>query len=156
MLLRRGSLVVLFVSLSVVSPLSGRQARPVSNAPPGPIRLTAEDAARLAKETRAKVKVEVPPGLELSLWASERLVNDPIAIDVDPKGTVYVTSSSRNNLPLDIRGHQDWMPIVHTLKSVDDLRNFYRRVMAPESSAKNSWSQEHNKDDQRQTSELDP
>jgi putative heme-binding domain-containing protein len=118
------------------------------------VRLTQDEAARLAKEARAKVKVDIPPGLELSLWAPERLVNDPIALDVDPRGTVYVTSSSRNNMPLDIRGHQDWMPIVHTLKSVDDLRRFYNRVMAPENSAKNGWIQDLNKDGSRDIRDL--
>jgi putative membrane-bound dehydrogenase-like protein len=122
--------------------------------PPAPMRLSQADAARLAKETRAKVNVQMPAGLELTLWASEHLVNDPIAIDVDPRGTVYVTSSSRNNMPLDIRGHQDWMPTVHTLKSVEDLRAFYREVMAPENSAKNTWIQDLNKDGVRDIRDL--
>ena len=154
MLLRRGSLVALFVSLSVVSPLSGRQAKPVSNAPPGPIRLTAEDAARLAKETRAKVNVEMPAGIELTLWASERLVTDPIAIDVDAKGTAYVISSSRANLPLDIRGHADWLPVVHTLKTTEALLQFYQKDLAPSESARNTWIPDLNKDGSRDIRDL--
>ena len=132
----------------------GAQGRPVQKPAPQQVRLTPADAARLAKEARQKVKVEVPPGLELTLWAAESLVTDPIAIDVDPQGTVYVTSSARNNLPLDIRGHQDWMPIVHTLRTVEDLRNFYRKVMAPENSAKNTWIQDVNNDGSRDIRDL--
>ena len=146
-----------FLVPAAFSAISRAQAPGGAGAPPPappPVRITKADAERFARETQAKVKVEVPAGLELRLWAAERLVTDPIAIDVDPQGTVYVTSSSRNNLPLDIRGHQDWMPIVHTLKSVDDLRAFYRKVMAPENSAKNSWIQDTNKDGSRDIRDL--
>ena len=137
--------------------ISGSQAPGAAGAPPpapAPVRLTRAEAERLAADAQSKVKAEVPQGLELKLWAPERLVTDPIAIDVDAQGTVYVTSSSRNNLPLDIRGHQDWMPIVHTLKSVDDLRAFYRKVMAPENSARNGWIQDVNKDGSRDIRDL--
>jgi putative heme-binding domain-containing protein len=145
------------VTAAVALPLAlaGQQA-PVTSAsrPPAPVRLDKQDAARLAKEARAKVTVEMPAGLELTLWAAERLVTDPIAIDLDPSGTAYVTSSSRNNMPLDIRGHPDWVPIVHTLKTVDDLRNFYRKVMAPERSAANGWIHDLNKDGSRDIRDL--
>ena len=129
--------------------LNGLQAPVTPSGQPSIVRLTQADAARLAKEALQKVSIEMPPGLELTLWAPERLVTDPIAIDVDPQGTVYVTSSSRNNLPLDIRRHQDWVPVVHTLKSVDDLRQFYRREMAPARSRTNGWIADLNKDGSR-------
>ena len=144
------------VPVAVSAVLSAQRQAPVTGAaaPSPPIRVTRAEAARLAKEIRGKVSVDMPPGLEASLWASERLVTDPIAIDLDARGNVYVTSSSRTNLPLDIRGHQDWMPIVHTLRSVDDLRAFYRKVMAPENSAKNAWIPDLNKDGVRDIRDL--
>jgi putative membrane-bound dehydrogenase-like protein len=155
------SAVVVLCAVALLPPalssMSGDQAPGAAGAPPPappPVRLTKAEAEQLAADARAKVKAEVPNGLELSIWAPERLVTDPIAIDVDPQGTVYVTSSSRNNLPLDIRGHQDWMPIVHTLKSVEDLRAFYRKVMAPENSARNGWIQDVNKDGSRDIRDL--
>jgi putative heme-binding domain-containing protein len=126
--------------------ISGHQAPAAAQAT---VRLSAADAARLAKTARAKVSVDVPAGLELTLWAAEPLVNDPIAIDVDPQGTVYVTGSSRANLPLDIRGHPDWVPLVHTLKSADDLRNFYAKDLAPSRSQANAWIPDLNKDGSR-------
>lgn len=140
-----------------VAPLviSGEQTPfPQASKPPAPVRIDQAEAARLAKEARAKVAVEMPAGLELSLWASERLVSDPIAIDLDPRGTAYVTSSSRNNMPLDIRGHPDWVPTVHTLKTVEDLRAFYRKVMAPERSSQNGWIPDLNKDGSRDIRDL--
>ena len=133
-------------ALAAVAPLGGQQPPPGASVHPSTVRLDRAAAAQAAKATRAKVNVTLPPGLELTLWAPEHLVNDPIGLDIDPQGTAYVISSSRANLPLDIRGHQDWMPIVHTLKTVEDLRNFYAELMTPENSKKNAWIPDHNKD----------
>ncbi len=116
---------------------------------PAPVRVDAAEAAKMAREIRGKVSVEVPAGLELTLWASEKLVSDPIAIDIDARGNAYVTGSTRANLPLDIRGHPDWVPTVHTLKTVEDLRAFYARELAPANSAKNTWIRDLNKDGSR-------
>lgn len=165
LLLRRCSLIAGILVLPLTLPLTmragqaptgGRQeARAVADAQPAPpVRISREEAQRLAKETRAKVNVEMPPGLELMLWAPEPLVTDPIAIDVDARGTVYATSSSRNNLPLDIRGHPDWVPTVHTLETVEQLRAFYRKVMAPENSKANGWIPDLNQDGTRDIRDL--
>jgi putative heme-binding domain-containing protein len=133
----------------------GGQGVPAGGAKPaGPVRLTPAEATTFARETRQKVNVEMAPGIELSLWASERLVTDPIAIDVDPSGTAYVISSSRANLPLDIRGHADWLPVVHTLKSTEALLQFYQKDLAPSESARNTWIQDLNKDGSRDIRDL--
>ncbi|MGI8672232.1 MAG: DUF7133 domain-containing protein, partial [Luteitalea sp.] len=127
-----------------------RSAQPASAGPPAaPVHLTREEATRLATEARDKLKVDVAPGMELSLWAPEALVVDPVAIDIEPDGTMYVTSTSRNNMPLDIRAHQDWMATAHTLKSVADLRAFYRKEMAPARSDRNPWIKDLNNDGSR-------
>jgi quinoprotein glucose dehydrogenase len=139
-----------WLAIAIVAPLVAADWQvPIGKPLPASIQITQAEAARLAKEARAKVSVEMPAGLELTLWASERLVSDPIAIDIDPQGTVYVTSSLRANLPLDIRGHPSWVPLVHTLKTVDDLRNFYAKELAPERSASNGWIPDLNKDGSR-------
>ena len=72
-----------------------------------------------------------------------------------PDGTLYVTSTSRNNMPLDIRQHQDWMATVHTLKTMQDLRAFYRKVMAPANSDKNTWITDLNKDGSRDIKDME-
>ena len=132
----------------------GGQAGPAAAKPPAPVRLTPAEATTAAREIRQKVNVETAPGIELGLWASERLVTDPIAIDVDPNGTAYVISSSRANLPLDIRGHADWLPVVHTLKSTEDLLQFYQKDLAPSESERNTWIQDLNKDGSRDIRDL--
>jgi putative heme-binding domain-containing protein len=138
--------------------MEGDQATPAGSSRPAPqVRLPKTEAVASARDIRKTVDVEMPPGVELTLWASERLVTDPIAIDVDADGTAYVISSSRANLPLDIRGHADWLPIVHTLTSTDALREFYRKDLAPANSARNTWIPDLNKDgsrDERDLSEL--
>jgi putative heme-binding domain-containing protein len=142
----------------LASSMSGDQgAPPAGSKPAAQVRLAKTEAATLAAAVRKSVDVEMPAGVELTLWASERLITDPIAIDVDADGTAYVISSSRANLPLDIRGHADWLPIVHTLKSTEALRDFYRKDLAPENSARNTWIPDLNKDgsrDERDLSEL--
>jgi quinoprotein glucose dehydrogenase len=124
--------------------LSGQQAP----APPRPALVTLDkaDAARLAEAERAAAQVEMPAGVELKLWAPDGLIADPVALEVTPDGTVYVAGTQRNNLPLDIRGHQDWMTTAHTMKTVADLRRFYQDVMSPANSAKNGWIPDANGD----------
>ena len=118
------------------------------------VTLTPDDAARLAKEARETVSVEMPPGLELSLWAPEQLLTDPVAIDIDANGVVYATSSARNNMPLDIRQHPTWFTPAHTLKTVEDLRAFYRREMGAARSRQNTWIEDHNGDGVRDLRDL--
>jgi putative membrane-bound dehydrogenase-like protein len=131
--------------------LAGRQAPPALQRI---VQLEAAEAMRLAKEALQSVPIELGPGLEARLWAPEQLVIDPIALDLDPQGTLYVTSSTRNSMPLDIREHPTWVPPVHTLKTVEDLRNFYARELAPERSATNTWLPDLNADGSRDYRDL--
>ncbi len=129
--------------------LAGRPPAPQSAAArqlPRNVKLTPADAARLAADARKGVSVEMPPNFELKLWASDQLIVDPVALEFDESGTLYATSTSRNNMPLDIRDHPTWVPTVHTLKTVGDLLAFYRKELAPERSAKNQWLPDLNQD----------
>ena len=95
------------------------------------------------------------PGLELSLWAPEGMIADPIGIAFDDRGRLYVTQTARtDNDEIDIRGHQDWMVSSITFKDVEDKRAFYQRVLAPENSAKNPWLEDRNKDGSRDWKDL--
>ena len=142
------------ILLAVVTARGDQGAQSAPAKPKGDVRLDAAEATAFAKAARQKADVEVPAGIELTLWASERLITDPIAIDVDPSGTAYVISSSRADLPLDIRGHSDWLPTVHTLKSTQALLEFYRRDLAPDQSARNTWITDYNKDGSRDIRDL--
>jgi quinoprotein glucose dehydrogenase len=158
---RRSVLRVLFALLIAVpgalTLVVGQTQSLAPRTQPLTVKLTPEEASRLAEEARASVSAETAPGLELKLWASGRLITDPIAIDLDPRGTLYATSSSRTSIPLDIRAHPTWVPEVHTLKTVEDLRKFYDRELASGRSAQNDWIPDLNKDgshDQRDFTEV--
>src|SRR5689334_18408048 len=94
--------LVLVSLLAGAAVIRGQATPPAPAKPAAAVKLTAAEAASFATEARQKVNVEMPAGIELALWASERLITDPVAIDVDANGTAYVVSSSRANLPLDI------------------------------------------------------
>ena len=55
-------------------------------------------AAELAQKIRNEVSVEMAGGLELSLWASDSLVQDPVAISVAPNGQIYYEEIYRPGL----------------------------------------------------------
>jgi quinoprotein glucose dehydrogenase len=109
-------LVILVLVLAISGPLilSGRQTANPTRALPRTVQLSPAEAAAEAAEARNGVTVEMPAGVELKLWASDRLIVDPVALEFDPSGTLYATSTSRNNMPLDIRDHPTWVPTVHT------------------------------------------
>ena len=103
-------------------------------------------AEALAESGRAAVAAKVAEGLELSLWATDSLAPDPVAMDIDDRGRVYLTRTSRQkNSEFDIRGHRDWIERSISLQSVEDRRAFLRAEFAPERSEENSWLKDLNK-----------
>jgi quinoprotein glucose dehydrogenase len=105
------------------------------------------DLLEMAKLARETVTAKVADGLKLSLWASDSLAPDPIAMDIDDEGNVYITRSNRNkNSEFDIRGHRDWMTASIALESVEDRRAFLHKTFAPELSKENEWLPDLNND----------
>src|SRR5262245_18121026 len=122
--------------------------------PAATIRLSPADALRLSREGRQSVQAQTAVGLELTLWASGSLVADPIAMDIDSRGAMYVSASPRSGQLLDLRQHANWVPDVLTLKTVEDLQQFFQRVLAPERSAENVWLPDLNHDGSRDWRDL--
>ena len=105
------------------------------------------DLIEMAKKARETITAKVADGLELSLWASDSLAPDPIAMDIDNEGNVYITRSNRNkNSEFDIRSHRDWMTESIALESVEDRRAFLHKTFAPELSKENEWFPDLNND----------
>jgi quinoprotein glucose dehydrogenase len=101
----------------------------------------------MAKLARESISAKVADGLKLSLWASDSLAPDPIALDIDNDGNIYITRSNRNkNSEFDIRGHRDWMTESIALESVEDRRAFLHKTFAPELSNENEWLPDLNND----------
>ncbi len=100
-----------------------------------------------AKEIRANTAVQLADGLTISLWASDSLAPDPIALSIDDDGKVYLTSTERQkHSEFDIRGYRHWMIPSISLKTVEDRRNFLRQTFAPEKSKENEWLEDLNHD----------
>lgn len=101
----------------------------------------------LARQSRENIAPVIADGLELSLWASDSLAPDPIALDVDDEGLVYLTRTNRQkNSEFDIRGYQEWMTPSIALQTVEDRRAFLRSTFAPELSEENEWLPDLNND----------
>ncbi|MBW3630359.1 MAG: HEAT repeat domain-containing protein, partial [Gemmatimonadetes bacterium] len=122
---------------------------------PRVVSLDAAAVARLAGSVRPVAPVTVAEGFKLDLWASDTLLNDPIAIDVDNRGRVYVAQTDRRRGPdIDIRQHRDWMTASIGFQTVQDRRDFLLRELAPERSAQNAWLDDVNRDGSRDYRDL--
>lgn len=121
-----------------------------SPAPQPPLQLVEleeAEAAKRAEEIRNSISPEIMEGLKLSLWASDSLLADPIALEMDNQGNAYITRTNRQkNSEFDIRGHRDWMTASISLASVEDRRAFLHRIFSPDSSEKNTWVKDLNND----------
>ncbi|MFM2401276.1 MAG: hypothetical protein RI950_793 [Bacteroidota bacterium] len=103
--------------------------------------------SQTAQAIKDKQPIKIIPGLKIDLWASDSLLQDPVAIAVDDQGAIFVNSTNRNKASeFDIRGHRDWMTESIGFQTVEDRRAFLRRNFAPENSAKNSWLPDMNGD----------
>ena len=95
------------------------------------LQISSEMAQDLSTKIRKEVGAELAAGLELSLWAADTLVNDPIAISVDEKGQIYYTLATRlAHSEFDIRGHRNWMTASISFQSVEDRRAFLRKTFS--------------------------
>lgn len=95
------------------------------------VQLATDRAVALADKIRKEVAVEIDEDFELSLWASDTLVSDPIAISIDDKGRIFYTQGSRlSNSEFDIRSHRDWMTASISFQTVEDRRAFLRETFA--------------------------
>lgn len=100
-----------------------------------------------AKEARENIVAKLADGLALSLWASDSLAPDPIAMDIDDLGRIYLTRTNRQkNSEFDIRGYRDWMTASIALQSVEERRAFLRSTFAPKKSDENNWLKDLNND----------
>ncbi len=112
------------------------------------------ETAEKAREIAASVDASPAAGLVLSMYATEDLIEDPVAIDVANTGEVLVTRSSRTMGLLDIRQHPDWRLEGLAMKTVHDFEAFLKRVMAPEASDENEWMPDLNEDGSRDWRDL--
>jgi quinoprotein glucose dehydrogenase len=71
------------------------------------------------------------PKLEFRKWSGGINVPDPVAISVDDQGRVFVTQTRRRKIQdLDIREHREWITDDLSLTSVQQKREFFKKVLA--------------------------
>lgn len=100
-----------------------------------------------AAETRKNTPAKLAEGLTLTLWASDSLAPDPVAMSMDNDGRVYIARTNRQkNSEFDIRGHRDWMIPSISLQTVEDRRAFLQSTFAPQKSKENEWLADLNND----------
>ena len=119
------------------------------------IELQPTAAADLAQKIRTESSAQVADDLELSLWASDSLVTDPIAISVAPDGKIYYTSAHRmENSEFDIRGHRDWMTASLSFQTVEDRQEFLHRTFEEGSEQSERFLKDRNNDGVRDWRDL--
>ncbi|MDZ7896710.1 MAG: c-type cytochrome [Arcicella sp.] len=105
------------------------------------------EGTKRAKNVRDNTPIQIADGLNISLWASDSLAPDPIAMSIDDFGKVFITRSNRaRNSEFDIRGHRNWMTASIGLQTVEERRAFLHKTFAPEKSKENEWLKDLNED----------
>ena len=111
------------------------------------IQIETDQAQQLAGQIEKETSITMAEGLEINLWASDSLIQDPIAISIDPEGRIFYTQASRQgNSEFDIRGHRDWMTASISFQTVEDRRAFLRQTFTEDSDQSTRFLEDLNKD----------
>ncbi len=104
-------------------------------------------AAHIADSLSEAIPVNLAEGMQLSLWASDSLVADPIGLSMDEQGRAYITRTHRQkNSEFDIRGHMNWATASISWKTPEDRRAFLHQEFSPDSSDQRTWLKDLNHD----------
>jgi putative membrane-bound dehydrogenase-like protein len=119
--------------------------------------ITLDDAlaSELAQKIKSETAVTVDDAFEIDLWASDSLVQDPIAISIDPQGRIFYTRASRQtNSEFDIRGHRNWMTASISFETVEDRRAFLRSTFTTDTTESQRFLEDLNEDGVRDWRDL--
>jgi quinoprotein glucose dehydrogenase len=95
---------------------------------PDPVIDPASDDAKLALQ-----RFSLPQGLKASLWAAEPMLANPVAIDFDEKGRLFVSETYRyRSSVLDIRGYMGMLELDLATRTIDDRLKLHRTVFGEE------------------------
>lgn len=111
------------------------------------ISINDEEAEQDAREIEESLSLTLANGLEVSLWASEKLLGDPIALQIDNTGKAIVSITNRSEISeFDIRRHREWTLQSLSWESVEDRRDFLHQELSSENSSTNTWLPDLNED----------
>ncbi len=111
------------------------------------VHISSEQVVRMADSIEQNTPVQLADGLTLNLWASDSLLEDPVALYMDVEGKAWVTSTDRGqNSEFDIRSHRDWMTQSISWTSPEDRRAFIHSELPLDSGEVNAWFPDLNGD----------
>jgi quinoprotein glucose dehydrogenase len=91
---------------------------------PHPVVDPASDDATLALQ-----RFSLPPGLKASLWAAEPMLANPVAIDFDEKGRLFVSETYRyRSSVLDIRDYMGMLELDLAARTIEDRLALHKSV----------------------------
>lgn len=100
------------------------------------------------------------PAIDVSVWAKQPMLKNPVAISHDPQGRIYATEANRRRtVDLDTRGMGGleplpWPLVDHSLQSVQQRREVIREYLAPDSPYNNPWLKDYNEDGKKNWMDL--
>jgi len=104
-------------------------------------------ARKMANDILAQTAIKLADGLQISVWATDSLAPDPVAMDIDVHDYIYLTRTNRQkNSEFDIRGYPHWMTESIALQTPEERRAFLHKTFAPEKSEENKWLTDLNQD----------
>jgi quinoprotein glucose dehydrogenase len=120
-------LAVLFVAGITTVSSQTLQLEPAERLPT-PVMDPASDDAQLALK-----RFSLAPGLKASLWAAEPMLANPVAIDFDEKGRLFVSETYRYRTSvLDIRDYMGMLELDLASRSIEDRAALHRKVFGEE------------------------
>ncbi len=91
---------------------------------PTPVVDPASDDAKLAIK-----RFSLPKGLQASLWAAEPMLANPVAIDFDERGRLFVSETYRYRTSvLDIRDYMPMLELDLAARTIEDRAALHRKV----------------------------
>ncbi|CAN0359008.1 unnamed protein product, partial [Laminaria digitata] len=98
--------------------------------------------------------------IDVSVWAKQPMLKNPVAISHDSQGRLYATEANRRkSTDLDTRSMRGleplpWPVVDYSLQSVEQRREAIRKYLAPDSPYKNPWLKDFNNDGQKNWMDL--
>ena len=90
----------------------------------------------------AQKRLRVAPGLNLSIWASEPLVENVVSVSFDNQGRAYVVETGRRRTSVfDIRGFTKWLDDDFALRTVGERAALLHNYLDPKNPQYREFSQ---------------
>lgn len=116
-------------------------------APVKAITMTDAEMAASAERIHSLVNLDLADGIDMTLWASEELLADPVALSMDNQGRAWVAITHRSNdSEFDIRPYPHWLTDSIAMQTNEDRRKFLHKTFAADKNLTEKDVPDHNQD----------